>query len=631
MDSVLIPCPKCGKDLKLRDRKLLGKQGRCPKCKHRFVLEEPDEVQLELAESDAPPVGTSAQWVPDEGHAAQSVVAMAPAQTSPIIRTEQPAAIGKARIQAARQRRRKQLRLGAIVGAISAMIIGAILLWANSGGTTANTAKKKNGSPDIATNRDPEPLGGGVDEPRSSLPPAPTKGKPIRLNFIPTGARMIIHLRPAELWKLNSPAETVRLCLGGPLNVWTEKKLKELLLFEPNEIEQAVICLFLDDKNKPPEIACSVKLLVEQKPSTFIEKFGGKPDTELGRKIYKTVGSDTKPATAYMITDQVGKGFASVPAYMAADMVSTVNSPGLPGGGLEELLKRTDSSRHLTILFDPADLSGHRKYLFPESVYPVLGHFLDRFETTAIESVAWSFYFGGKEHTDFHSEMILRNRTDGNPQSLKNDMARKLADLPKQLAGVIRQMTPRMMAERKLVSRLPVMIEAFRIETVYTKGSENERFVKLTTALPVIAGPNLAAAGMLTWRLASVTDFSKKKPKPTGRKLPALVVDRLKLPVEIDFRQRPLKEAMNDIADAIGVKSELDGKALMDASITQNEKQTMKLGTVTAKKAISEIFKKYPRLVLVIDEATKTIITTTKKFAEMNGQKIFPLKPPKNK
>src|SRR5205809_2136932 len=68
MAALQIPCPKCGKTLKLPDRSLLGRKGKCAKCGHTFILEEPDEVQLELAEPVAkqPPAGTSARWIPDQ-------------------------------------------------------------------------------------------------------------------------------------------------------------------------------------------------------------------------------------------------------------------------------------------------------------------------------------------------------------------------------------------------------------------------------------------------------------------------------------------------------------------------------------------------------------------------------------
>ncbi|MCA9048137.1 MAG: hypothetical protein KDA89_05380 [Planctomycetaceae bacterium] len=59
--------------MKLPDRKLLGRKGKCPKCEHRFVMTEPEEVELQLAEPESPPVsddvpmlGTGAKWVPDE-------------------------------------------------------------------------------------------------------------------------------------------------------------------------------------------------------------------------------------------------------------------------------------------------------------------------------------------------------------------------------------------------------------------------------------------------------------------------------------------------------------------------------------------------------------------------------------
>src|SRR5262249_45817709 len=40
-----IPCPRCGVELRLPDRKLLGKNGKCPKCGHRFVLAEPKPAE----------------------------------------------------------------------------------------------------------------------------------------------------------------------------------------------------------------------------------------------------------------------------------------------------------------------------------------------------------------------------------------------------------------------------------------------------------------------------------------------------------------------------------------------------------------------------------------------------------
>ena len=40
MELLAIPCPNCGHELQLRDRSLLGRAGRCPDCRHKFLLEE---------------------------------------------------------------------------------------------------------------------------------------------------------------------------------------------------------------------------------------------------------------------------------------------------------------------------------------------------------------------------------------------------------------------------------------------------------------------------------------------------------------------------------------------------------------------------------------------------------------
>lgn len=100
MAGFQISCPKCGKSLKLPDRSLLGRKGRCSKCRHAFVMTAPgldprteeidegqlnvselyseleqieqrradaDEVQMEIADPGMrnPPSGTGARWVPD--------------------------------------------------------------------------------------------------------------------------------------------------------------------------------------------------------------------------------------------------------------------------------------------------------------------------------------------------------------------------------------------------------------------------------------------------------------------------------------------------------------------------------------------------------------------------------------
>src|SRR5262249_32649440 len=43
--SFSVPCPSCEAKVPIRDPKLIGRKIDCPKCKYRFVVEEPDEPE----------------------------------------------------------------------------------------------------------------------------------------------------------------------------------------------------------------------------------------------------------------------------------------------------------------------------------------------------------------------------------------------------------------------------------------------------------------------------------------------------------------------------------------------------------------------------------------------------------
>jgi len=172
-----------------------------------------------------------------------------------------------------------------------------------------------------------------------------------------------------------------------------------------------------------------------------------------------------------------------------------------------------------------------------------------------------------------------------------------------------------------------------------TKGSYGERHAKLTTTLKSDrAAPNLALGALLTWDESTRTDFSKdvivadKKPK-----LPDKIADRLKLPIEIDFRRTPLQDCFAYISEEIKVKFEIDGDGgFKDAGWTQNMQQTHNLGTVPAIRGIHAIVSQYDlikqgelanAMVMIVDEEKKTVLLTSKKFADRDELKIYPTAP----
>lgn len=629
MEPVLIPCPRCGRELKLRDRGLLGRIGKCPQCGHRFLLQEPEEVELELA--DEAVAATPAEWVPDEA-AAPTSVAAAPAagviQVAAELESESPGARRLREIESKRARQRKWLLFGGgAVGAATAAIVAVVIALGSPAGRSPRerTAKEPPPSRNEAYEIDRQRAEDNLLLAEASKPPA---GGPIKLQYIPVGANVVIHLRPAEIWKPGTPADDVRVALG-PVAAWAERRIRELCLFEPSEIEEALICLYVDP-GLPPRTALSVKLVEERPPAVFREKFRGTPNqTDYGRKVY--IGEEF----AWMITDAKGRSFAACPGDETSihEMVRAVGRPGLPSGSIQELLDRSDDRRHLTIIFEPKDAPFLKRQLFAAETEPLLEQLFIRLEDANVETALVSFYFGDEKYDRFFSEILVRNRTSSEDTGLTANMVRKhlqrkLQSLPEELLAAIRYMDPQQIGRRRLIGRLPAMVRAFEVQTVAAVGGPGERWAQFTTVLPRVAGPNIAAASWMAWQEALRTDFSTE-PASAGpkKKLPPTVAGRLMLPVEIDFRGHPLQEALDYIAESVSIRVEIDGDALKDAGYTKNMKQAFKLGAVPAKQAVAKIIGQYKDkanpgndMVAVIDEPNMTLVVTTRKFALKNGQ-----------
>jgi len=212
MSTVVVVCPHCGKDLKLRDRSKLGQKGKCPACAKAFVLQESapaEEVQLELADSPIP-VGKGAQWVPDEPAAARAPAGRGPAAgTAPVVSAISETTTigtlggvdaGKQRLKDLQRRRTQQRNRAVVLGGVTALVVAGVAwgFWAafsgpapevvtSAGGVAAGSSGAATGvaaaSPPSPTGAAPQTpggvpasgaTGGGASGAGSGLPGLPT-------------------------------------------------------------------------------------------------------------------------------------------------------------------------------------------------------------------------------------------------------------------------------------------------------------------------------------------------------------------------------------------------------------------------------------------------------------------------
>jgi hypothetical protein len=351
------------------------------------------------------------------------------------------------------------------------------------------------------------------------------------------------------------------------------------------------------------------------KRSALQDKFNGEQVDEGGVSYFK--GKDF----AYFIHDT--RTFAVCPASLATDMVASADEPSSFDPGIEELLAKTDRSRHLTLAFNPARVRDDSPFIAPVAGVFV-GSLLDWFGDD-VEGVVWSASFGDR----FDSRLLLRNSLVTGIGPLAEEVRGKVARTPHDLLEVVTKTHPRQAGRRKVVGRFPAMTQVFAKSS---KVSTGPRLIAIETSLPDRAAPNLALGALLTWDLTIQPDFGSERqpasPTATGDGLPATVAERLKKKITVDFRNELFDTAMAFVCEEVGIGFKMSGNDLKAAGVTQNEKVEFKMEEQPATAVLFKMLRdRKTKLTIVVDEGAKSITITTDLAAEEKKLKTFPLEP----
>ncbi len=617
MAPLRIPCPHCQKRLKLRDVRQLGRKAKCPRCGHHFVLRVPGSD-----DPDVEPVAPEESEPQNESETEGGPVATAEPPTPDgvfINVVHEPVVARFERARAVRRGRR-------IIAGMVLLVVGAgIVVWfrREQAVVARPDGDEVSAVTDDSTGDKADPAASRVSDvgptrPRLGQPPN-TDREPIRLVMVPSGARLLVHLRPSMLWSDDACLSQLRASLTQDVVTAVEAFLRDIINREPSALDDVLLVWILGARGTKPQVAAVVRLAEEERLSDLIEEFGGEPLDEFAQpKIY------LREDRAVLIRDRRTLAFA--PRELADELVEWTDTPNdNTTDGILALLEQTDRERLLTVVFEPADVEQHLDRLFPDSTRGIAGRVASWFAAQA-ETVAWSV----DTRDGFSSEILLRGRSTESSTHVANRVTEEMERLPATMVDVVRAMNPQRPGFRRLIGRFPAMLEVFRMATVPSVG---DRLVRLTTNLPAKAGPNLALAAVLTSyecsHRAPGSDATPASATPDSRPAPRTLAERLRLPVDAEFNRTPLQEALAYIADEIGIVITIDGDALKDAGYTKNMPQTFNLGRVPAAEAIQKIIQQYQepgkQMVLVLDEAQKQATVLTAKFAEQRGWEPYDL------
>ena len=681
--SAQVVCPHCGKSIKLRDRSLLGKKGKCPACAKSFLLQEQTQeeevVSLQLAD-DEPMVGTSPQWVPDAPgtltqpgnvpapgafpvayvpvQTPQGVV-LAPVMTGPLPSYPPPTAppappapvvpepapefpefqlnldtSSPPPAPANRSSNRKPVRgrgrssAGLWGGlAIAALLLGGGALWMSQQKTPVASGP-------VAAVAEPSVIAGPVEpqsppgaysretltaDPRVVAEFKPTQGEPIPLSMLPGTNNLLIHMRPEKIWGPDRQAKELKASLTEDVVQWLESSIEKATRRKPDQIEELLIGISVVSKVEPPQVSAVIRLKNAEKMSTLIDEFSR------GAEI---ISADQKP----LVTTKNGLAFhvkddrtiAICPQSLGLELCDAIEKvPDSVTDGITDLLKSSDRERSVTVFADVQDSITYAEQLFEPSVRPAMVRLLEWFGPDA-GTASWSLNLA----KTFHSEVRVRPKPGRSLDNLRREYTRTFPEvIEKDLMAAVKMMRPGRLGFKQIIGRFPAMMEAFRQATIL---QNSPTFLTMTTVLPAKAGPNLALGSVLTWDESTRTNFSVSEetvPVASTSELPKTVLERLKTPIDVEFSRKPLADAFAYIGEETKVNFVVDGDALKMVGYTKNMAQSMSLGKVPGTKGIYAIFTvpMQEKMCLVVDDAKMEALITTIPTAENKGLKIVPV------
>ncbi len=494
---------------------------------------------------------------------------------------------------------------------------GAAVWWASQ-----RTPGKRRKSDRAVAASAPRRVSGEADEESGSVanetePASPTQGPPLKLRYIPLGARMVIHLRPAELWADTELADEFRACLG-PLIPGLESRLQELSLFSPAELD-SVLLAFIPKSRDEFEIAVVAQTVADFKRSQILEKING----EL---VNSPKPHFVGPQRVFLVPDN--RTVASAPRGMVETFLEAAERPLDASEGLETVLSRSDSQRQFTVVAEVEDLRNGVDTLVPERVRRLLTGVVD-FLGDNVETVSWSFHLAESEGAPrLFNEVVVRNQTTRSAGNLARDLRKNLEQWPREMLDLVRAMRPETTGHARVVGRFPAMAQIVA-ESAWE--NHTQRLVTFRSDLPAVAAPNLAAGGLLAWDYASRPGLAKGGATPSettaGRNLS--IAERLRKPITVDFRNEFLFKALEFIEGEIGVKFKTDGPGMQRVGVTQNMRQDLQLENTPASEILFVMLEKNLKdreLCLWIDDANSQAVVTSRVVAEEQKRPIFPLR-----
>ena len=431
--------------------------------------------------------------------------------------------------------------------------------------STDNTTTTNNGTGENG-NAVPPKTGSSqfIADDGQSLWQSPTSGEGVNLAWSPPAGQLFIAIQVDEL--LKSPVADDILKSLGPafqkhLSTW-----EATTGFKLQDIKQLVLSWRDEEGVAFPTVSTVVRLKAEATAQQILETLGNPSAEETEHGILYQASS-----WSYVVPESGGLFVMGTKSAMT-DALELAGNPPLIRRTLAQLIKQSDSDRHLTILFAPSFLSttlfrdGHEFYFGePSKIRDPLQWLLG----DELEAAMVSLHFDSVLYIE--ARMTAGLTVD--KRELVTQLRDRMGDLHDKIEAHMVALNPSPYW-RALAFRFPAMV-AFLHEQ--TRIQIEDKTPVLNIALPIQAAANLITASELSLASEPGAGSVAVNNEPV---MPKTIEEVLQYPFSVDIPQQDLNLAIADIANEVRssltglpFKFELNiaGNDLMQEGITRNQ------------------------------------------------------------
>ncbi|MBL8829346.1 MAG: protein kinase, partial [Planctomycetaceae bacterium] len=459
----------------------------------------------------------------------------------------------------------------------------------------------------------------------------PTTGAPLDAKYLAPGAQAIIALRPAELVKHAEGEKLFDHAVTGHLGDWVREELPKIAGLPLEKIEQVVISV-LDGGAGPPSATYRIRTTEAVAHEALLANEAWKSpaadESAAGKLVFK---NDT---TSYYFPAAGDNRLIVLGPHDALKVV--IESDGAATAlplELEVMLKQTDASRSLSILFVPRVMLADGKQVLtgPAKLWraPVEDFLLAGDGSGDLpKAVLASLHLGDQLFVELREFEATAGPQNTSPAATVES---RLKALDQRVSDYFLDVPPSKYS-KPVVRRFNEMMRHFGS---LVRVGVGEKQVVARVYLPSNAAHHLAMCSFLATIDNPLSGYARFVPMDMGAAKPAAVAgspaeQALAKVTSLTFLRQPLDKTIEILADDIGMPIMIDGPNLQLDGITKNQsivdlaeenkpaKEILKVVLAKANMAGKLCY------CIVMKDGMETIHVTTKDGAGKNNWKLPP-------